>query len=118
MALLIYDVCRGTRGVQQGEQHPMGGEGEGTILTKMRIYIQHFVEHMKMGELEPGKVMASYDVKGLFNSVPMESSLAIVQCKLQQNPLLSQKTGMSIPKIVTLLEFCLKKTHFHFWGKY
>ena len=37
MAPLKYDVCRGLRGTA-GEQHPHG-EGDGTILTKMRICV-------------------------------------------------------------------------------
>ena len=53
--------------------------------------------------------MTSYDVKALFTSVPMDLSINTVKQQLQQDPLLSQRT-MSIPQIITLLEFCLK-TH-------
>ena len=69
-----------------------------------------FVEYIRKVKLEPGEVMTSYDVKALFTSVPVDPSIAIVQCILQQEPLLSQRTSMSIPQIFTLLEFCLK-TH-------
>ena len=62
--------------------------------------------------------MASYDVKALFTSVPIDPSIFIVICKLQQNPLLYQSTFMSIPQIVTLLEICLKNAYFLFQGKY
>ena len=36
--------------------------------------------------------MASYVVKALFTSVPVDLSIAIVQCKLEQDPLLCQRT--------------------------
>ena len=70
---------------------------------------QHFMQHIKAVRLEPGEVMASYDVKRLFTSVPMKPSVNIVKQKLQMDPLLPQRTNMSIPQIVTLPEFCLKK---------
>ena len=73
--------------------------------------MQQFVEQIKKVKLKPGEVMASYNVKALFTSVPMDLSITIFQCKLQQDPLLSQRTCMSISQIVSLLEFCHKKTH-------
>ena len=80
-------------------------------------YTQHFTQHMKEVKLEPGEVMTSYDVKAFFTSVTMDPSISIIKQKLQQDPLLSQRTNMSIQQIVTLLEFCLKNTYFHFQGK-
>ena len=52
---------------------------------------QHFVDQVKKVKLEPGEVMASNDVKTLFTSIPMDLSTTIVKCKLQQDPLLSQR---------------------------
>ena len=37
--------------------------------------------------------MASYDVKALFSSVPMDLAFAIVQHRLQQDPLLPPKSS-------------------------
>ena len=62
--------------------------------------------------------MISYDVKALFTSVPVDPSINIVKQKLQQGPLLSQRTNKFIPQIITLLEFCLNNTLFLFQGKY
>ena len=53
-----------------------------------------------------------------FTSVPVDPSIAIVQLKLQQDPLLSQRTSMTIPQIIILSEFCVKNTYFPFQGKY
>ena len=69
-------------------------------------------------KLEPGEVITSYGVKALFTSVPVNPAIAIVQKKLQQDTLLFQRTSMSIPKIVNLLEVCLKNTYFLFQGNY
>ena len=44
---------------------------------------QNFVQHTQKARLEPGEVMASYDVKVLFSSVPVDPSIQIVQQKLQ-----------------------------------
>ena len=62
--------------------------------------------------------MTSYDVKAFFTSVPMDPAINIVKLTLQQDPLLPQRTNMSIPQIITLLEFCLKNTCFCLQGKY
>ena len=44
---------------------------------------QQFVKIIKKVKLEPGQVMTSYDVKAVFTSVPVDSSIAIAQHKLQ-----------------------------------
>ena len=75
---------------------------------------QHFVQHIKEVKLEQGEVMTSCNVKALFTSDPMDPSNNIVQPKLQQDPLLPQRTNMSIQQIVTPLEFPPKNTHFLF----
>ena len=45
-------------------------------------------------------------------------TITIVKQRLTQDPTLPQRSQMSIPQIVTLLEFCLKNTYFLFQGKY
>ena len=62
--------------------------------------------------------MASYDVKALFTSVPIDPSINIIKHKLQQDPLIFQRTIMSISQIVSPLEFCLQNTYFLFQDKY
>ena len=59
-------------------------------------------------KLEPGEGMTSFDVKAPFTSVPVDPSIQIVKQRLSQNNTLHQRTNMSIPQIVTLLEFCHK----------
>ena len=79
---------------------------------------QHFVPHIQKARMEPGEIMASYNVKVLFTSAPVDPSIQLFQQKLQQDPTLPNRTNMSIPQIITLLEFCLKNTYFLFQGKY
>ena len=79
---------------------------------------QQFVDHTKSVHLLPEKVMTSYDITVLFTSVPVHPAINIVQTRLQQDPLLQQRTSMSILQIITLIEVFLKNTYFLFQGKY
>ena len=79
---------------------------------------QHFIEKIQQVKLQQGEVISSYDVKDLLTSVPVDPTINIVQQRLTKDSTLPQRTQMSIPQIVTLLEFCLKNTYFLFQGKY
>ena len=79
---------------------------------------QHFIQKIQQVRLEQGEVISSYDVKVLFTSVPVDPAINIVKQRLTQDPTLPQMTQMSIPQIVTLLQFCFKNTYFLFQGKY
>ena len=78
---------------------------------------QHFVQQIHSKRLEPGEVMTSFNVKALFNlsaSWPLHPHIQ----RLAQDPTLPQRSNMSIPYIVTLLDFCLKNTYFIFQVKF
>ena len=62
--------------------------------------------------------MSSYDVKALFTWVPVDPELDIIHGRLQQDPLLSSRTSLSIHNIVILLEFYLKSTFFTLQSRY
>ena len=79
---------------------------------------QQFVDYIHQVKLEPGEAITSYDIKALFTSVPVNLVIPIVQQKLQQESLLSQRTNMSIPNTVKLLGFCHKNMYFLLQGKY
>ena len=76
------------------------------------------LDPIKSIRLQLGECMVSYDVKVLFTSVLVDPAISIVKNKLQQDPLLSKRTSMSITQIITLLEFCHKNTYILFQGKY
>ena len=48
----------------------------------------------------------------------MDPSIDRGKLKLQQDPILLQRTNVSTSQVITLLEFCLKNTYFLFQGKY
>ena len=79
---------------------------------------QHFIQQIQGKRLQPGDSITSFDVKALFTSVPVQPAIQIVQNRLQQDNTLPQRTAMSIPQIISLLEFCLTQTYFLFQGKY
>ena len=93
--------------------HPLVGQSQHHLKNT-----QHFIEKIQQVKLQQGEVISSYDVKVLFTSVPVDPAINIVQQRLTKDPTLTQRTQMSIPQIVTLLEFCLKNTYFLFQGKY
>ena len=78
---------------------------------------QHFIQQIEQVKLEQGDVISSYYVKALFSSVPVDPSINTVKQRLTEDATLPQRTQMSIPQIVSLLEFCLKNTYFLFQGK-
>ena len=106
---IIYGVAKELASII----HPLVGQSPHYLKNT-----QHFVQQIQLVKLEHGEVITSYDVKALFTSVPVDHSINIVKHRLTQDPTLPQRTQMSIPQIVTLLEFCLKKTYFLFQGKY
>ena len=105
---IIYGVAKELANII----HPLVGQSPHHLRNT-----QHFVEHIRKVKLELGEVIACYDVMALFTSVPVDPSIAIVK-NFSRTHLLSQRTCMSIPLIITLLEFCLKNTLFLFQGKY
>ena len=92
--------------------HPLVGQSQHHLKNT-----QHFIQQIQQVKLEEGEVISSYDVKALFTSVPVDPSINIVKQRLTQDFTLPQRTQMSIPQIVTLLEFCLKNTYFLFHSK-
>ena len=54
--------------------HPLVGQSPHHLKST-----QHFIQDIREVKLEPGDVMASYDVKALFTSIPMDPSTNIVK---------------------------------------
>ena len=78
---------------------------------------QDFADQMKTIKLLPDECITSYDVKALFTSVPIEPAIKIIKQHLEYDKELQQRTSMSVQRIIMLLEFCLKNTHFVFHGR-
>ena len=77
-----------------------------------------FVEQLKDVRLKWGECIISYDVTALFTSVPIQPVVNIIQQRLTKDKDLQQRTTMSIKHIISLLEFCIRSTHFVFQGQY
>ena len=71
---------------------------------------QHFVEQIKSIHLQQRECMSSYGVKALFTSVPVNPAINIIHGRLQQDPLLSSRTSLSIQNIITHFDISLRST--------
>ena len=63
-------------------------------------------------EVPPGQKLISYDVTALFTSIPVPDDIEAVQLKQSADDTLSERTSLSIDKILELLKFCLDTTYF------
>ena len=79
---------------------------------------QDFVGQVKHITLAPGEYLSSYDVSGLFTSVPIDPALKIIKDILVKDPTLKDRTVIGIDDIILLLEFCLKNAYFSFQGHF
>ena len=77
---------------------------------------KEFIEEIKKIKLEEGECITSYDVSALFTSVPVPTTLDIINNKLQQDADLPNRTNMAAVNITELLDFCLSNTYFIFQG--
>ena len=77
-----------------------------------------FVEQIKDVRLKQGECIISYDVTALFTSVPINPVLDIIKHRLANDHDLHKRTTMSVSHIISLLEFCLKRTSFVYQGQF
>ena len=68
--------------------------------------------------LQTNEDIASYDVSALFTSVPIDPTINIIRRKLELDQGPHLRTPMSVVQIISLLEFCLKTTYFHFQDRF
>ena len=78
----------------------------------------YFVQQVKGITLKPGECITSYDVSALFTYVPIEPALNIIRRKLELDQEFYTRTAINVEQITSLLEFCLKTTHFQFQGRF
>ena len=74
------------------------------------------VDSMKDFVLPEGTVLVSSDVKALFTNVPVARSLKIILDRLENDPLLAERTTLSPVQVRDLLKICLTTTYFQFDG--
>jgi len=62
--------------------------------------------------------MVLFDVVSLFTKVPIQLALNIAKQRLQSDPELNQRTGLSTADLIKGREICLNSTNFAFHGKH
>ena len=77
-----------------------------------------FLENIKDIKLQPDECIMSYDVSGLFTSIPIEPAIKTIRKHLEEDQDLSKRTSMTVDHIISLLEFCLRNTYFSFQGRF
>ena len=76
-----------------------------------------FVEQVKQFTLALRKCL-SYDVSGLFTSVPVDPALGAIKDLLEKDPTLKYRTGLPVKDIILLLVFHLKNMYFSFQDQF
>ena len=79
---------------------------------------REFVNRAKGITLQPGECLTSYDVSGVFTSVPIDPALNIIRDLLEKDEKLQDRTVLSVQNISELLGFCLHNTCFSFQNKF
>ena len=75
---------------------------------------EEFLQHLKGIQLGPDEVIISYDVKGLFTSVPIQPALTIIEKLLEEDPGLQEGTSMTVKNIICLLVILPREYILHF----
>ena len=76
-----------------------------------------FVKQIKWITLKPEETIISYDVVGLFTSIPPSSAIDVVQQALLEDITLSDQNNLSCNQICDLLHLCLYNTYFSYIGQ-
>ena len=77
-----------------------------------------FTQQLKGITLKANENIVSYDVSACFTSVPIDPAINIIRRKLELDQELHLRTSMKVELIISLLEFCLKTTHFQFQDRF
>ena len=77
-----------------------------------------FCQVIKDFRVEHDEELRSYDVSALFTSVPVDKAVHIIQRKLEDDPLLPERTKLTPANVARLLEFCLNCTYFVYNGQF
>ena len=89
-------------------------------IGKTKYFVKNtaeFVDEIKNVKLENDEIMNSHDVVSLFTNVPIKDALTAIESKLMKDKTLSDRTQLSIPDIMELMEFVLSTTYFTYNGK-
>ena len=88
---------------------PLVGQSERRVKNSSSLIIVDKIQDL---EVPPGQKLISYDVTALFTSIPVPDAIKAVQLKLSADDTLSERTSLSIDKILELFKLCLDTTFF------
>ena len=77
-----------------------------------------FLERAGKFMLQPSECLSLYHVTALFNSVPVDPALKVIQDLLEQDTSLCDRAVLSVQNIIELLGLCLHNTYFSFQNKF
>ena len=92
-----------------------------SLLVKEKYTVKNssvFSQQVRHRCIADDEVMVPFDVVSLFTSIPTNLSLQVIQKRLQQDTLLTQRTHMSITNIIKLLDFVLQNSFSTYKNEY
>ena len=63
-------------------------------------------------------IMVGFDVKTLFNDVPVNKALLVIRDELERDKTMELRTSLKVESIIELLTLCLKTTYYLYGGEY
>ena len=78
---------------------------------------QDFAQYIRSQRLSGREVLVFFDVVSLFARVPSYLAVQVSRERLENDPLLSQRTSLSVDDICSLLSLCLEATYLVFEGR-
>ncbi len=73
-----------------------------------------FITRTRGRSINDSESNVSYDIKALFHCIQKDKAVQVTGQRLEEDNTLADRTGLSIPSILELLEFCLDNTYFMF----
>ena len=75
-----------------------------------------FVEKIRTMSVDPDEILVSFDVVSLFTCIPTHLAIEVVKERLDFDQSLPERTNLSIPNTIALLQFVLDNNFFVFQG--
>jgi hypothetical protein len=91
------------------------------LVGKTEFHVKNstaFAKDVRAVSLDPGETIVSYDVVGLFPSIPIDFALETIHAVITSDNLFLSRCPVPRETFLSLMEFLLKSTVFKFEGKF